>query len=245
MKNFIGLILGILFCLISVSAQRPVAVKANKREVITPEASAATSDVVANTQVSSAKVYSYEFRQPAFYINRIVIVTDAEGRGTITLSRKDVDEPITDPFTFSAGSWTRVRALWDELNFLDSSENYQSEKQFPHLGTMTLSLTQGKRNRAAEFNWTNNKTVETLVDEYRRAADQAQFVFDINLARENQPLNAPKLLERLEQLYQRKGLSDAQQLSPLLRDLSRDERIPLMARNRAAKVLQAIEKETH
>lgn len=238
MKNFIGLILVILFCVTGLSAQRPPAVKANRREAVTPVATP-------SAPVSEERLYSYEFRQPAFYINRIVIATDAEGRGTVTLGRKDVDEPITDPFNFSAESWARVRALWDELKFLESTENYQSERQYPHLGTMTLTQAQSGRTRAAEFNWTNNKTAEALINEYRRAADQAQFVFDINLARENQPLNAPKLLERLEQLYQRKGLSDAQQLSPLLRDLSRDERIPLMARNRAAKVLQAIEKETH
>jgi hypothetical protein len=108
---------------------------------------------------------------------------------------------------------------------------------------MWLRMKKDGRERTAEFNWTSNKTVEALVNEYRRAADQAQFVFEITLARENYPLNAPKLMETLEKLYERNSLSDPLQLAPLLRELSDDERIPRMARTRAAKVLAAIEKE--
>jgi hypothetical protein len=50
-------------------------------------------------------------------------------------------------------------------------------------------------------------------------------------------------METLETIYKRQGLSDPHQLAPFLRELSTDERLPLMARNRAAKVLAAIEKE--
>ena len=236
------IILGVLLACVMLAqttpAQQPKAVKANQRETarIDQTVSGAAPQPALDT-------YSYEFKQPAFYISHIVIATDAAGRGTVTFEHSDApDEPITDPFEFSPTAWARVRGLWDELRFLDSQESYQTERQYPHLGTMWLRQTQGTRSRTAEFNWTNHKTAEALVNEYRHAADQAQFVFDINLARENQPLGAPKLLERLEQLYQRKGLSDAQQLAPFLRELSTDERIPLMARNRAAKVLAAIEK---
>jgi hypothetical protein len=218
-------------------AQQPAKVKANQRETN----GAATSNIE-DVQTHSA-TYSYEFKKAEFLVSRVLIETDADGRGQITFERKDADEPLTDPFSFSPTAWARVRGLWEQLSFLDSTENYQAERQYPHLGTMWLRMKQGERERAAEFNWTTNKTVEALINEYRRAADQAQFVFDITLARENQPLGAPKIMETLETLYNRKGLSDPQQLAPFLRELSRDERIPLMARNRAAKVLAAIEKE--
>ena len=72
------------------------------------------------------------------------------------------------------------------------------------------------------------------MNEYRRAADQAILIFDITIARENQPLNAPKLMEVMESLVKRDGLSDPQQLLPLLQDLSTDEHVPLIARNHAA-----------
>jgi hypothetical protein len=222
------------------TAQSKKTRKANQRETAAP---AATKPAVETLPTQRTAAYSYEFKQPEFLIQRIFIETDDQGKGQITFERRLEGDALTDPLTFSAAAWARVTALWAELNFLDATENYQSERQYPHLGTMWLRMKKDGRERTAEFNWTSNKTVEALVNEYRRAADQAQFVFEITLARENYPLNAPKLMETLEKLYERNSLSDPQQLAPLLRELSDDERIPRMARTRAAKVLAAIEKE--
>ena len=94
----------------------------------------------------------------------------------------------------------------------------------------------------AEFNWTNNTDASTLVNEYRKAADQAILVFDIAVARENQPLNAPKLMETMESLLKRDGLSDPRQLLKLLQDLSTDEHVPLIARNHALRLIKKIQK---
>jgi hypothetical protein len=94
----------------------------------------------------------------------------------------------------------------------------------------------------AEFNWTNNTDASTLVNEYRKAADQAILIFDISVARENQPLNAPKLMETMESLLKRDALSDPRQLLKLLQDLSTDEHIPLIARNHALRLIKKIQK---
>jgi hypothetical protein len=101
-------------------------------------------------------------------------------------------------------------------------------------------MEQGTRKRVAEFNWTNNTNAEILINEYRRAADQAILIFDISVARENQPLNAPKLMEVMESLIKRNGLSDPEQLLPLLTELSTEERIPLIARNHALRIMKKI-----
>ncbi len=100
----------------------------------------------------------------------------------------------------------------------------------------------GERKRTAEFNWSNNRNAWNLVTEYRRVADQAILIFNMNVAREIQPLNAPQLMDELELLYTRNGLSDPQQLVPLLKDLRTDEHIPLIARNHADRLLKKIEK---
>jgi len=100
----------------------------------------------------------------------------------------------------------------------------------------------GQRKRIAQFNWSSNSTAQSLTQEYRRVADQAIFVFDISVARENQPLNAPTLMSQLESLYRRNGLSDPKQLVPLLKELRTDEHIPLIARNQADRLLKKIDK---
>jgi len=186
--------------------------------------------------------YSYDFSQPKFYINHILIEHNAAGEGKITFERLGEGGPITEPVELSIAALSRVLGLWADLNFLDSSENYQAEKQFPHLGTMRLHMENGDRKRTAEFNWTNDKKAGALANEYRRLADQAIFVFDMTLARENQPLNTPKLMEQLDSLVAHGGLSDEYQLLPLLRDLTTDEHVPLITRNHAARLLKRIEK---
>ena len=186
--------------------------------------------------------FTYEFKQPDFLISHIVIEHDETGRGKITFERKGEEQPIVEPLNLSEKALSRITGLWQTLGFLDSKEDYQSQRQYPHLGTMRLTMAAGGRERAAEFNWTNNKDAFTLVNEYRHAADQAIWAFDIAVARENQPLNTPKLMEYLESLLKSGGLSDPHQLLPLLRELITDERIPLIARNDADRLVKKIEK---
>jgi len=203
-----------------------------------PPVAAAT---VAEKQIEPVK-YSYEFSQPRFYIRHIILEHDASGHGTVTFERLNEDTPVVEPIQLSPAALGRITSDWKALQFLDSDTNYQASQQFPHLGTMRLGMEQGGRKRVAEFNWTHNNNAEALITEYRRAADQAIFVFDISIARENQPLNAPKLMEVLESMLKRGGLSDPHQLVPLLQDLSTDEHVPLIARNHALRLLKQIQK---
>jgi hypothetical protein len=220
-------------------AQEASGNKHNERpEIAVP----ASQPAEARNEIKSSAQYSYEFTQPEFYIRHIVIQHDLDGRGKITFERLNEEVAFEEPLDLSSATMSRVAGLWQALRFLDSGENYQTDRQYPHLGTMRLKMEQDSRKRTAEFNWTNNKDASSLVNEYRRIADQALLVFDISVARENQPLNAPKLMERLELLLKRNGLSDPQQLVPLLKDLSTDEHVPLIARNHATRLLKKIEK---
>jgi len=213
------------------------AVKQNRREQVKKDA---TPDV--KSAPAEDVTYTYDFQQPQFTIRHIIIEHDAQGRGHISFERQGEVEPIVDPLELSDSARARILSLWDALHFLDSDVNYQSERQFPHLGTMKLKMRRGTRERVAEFNWTNDLNAKALADEYRRAANQAIFIFDISVARENEPLNSPKLLDTLDIYLTRNELSDPHQLIPLIRDLSTDERLPLMARNHAGRILKKLEK---
>jgi len=198
--------------------------------------------VSASPAQASAGTYIYEFSQPHFLITHVLVEHDATGRGRLILEHLGETTPIIEPLEISAAALGRITALWQSLRFLDSETNYQSEKQFPHMGTVRLSMRIGSRFRKSEFNWTHNTDAAALANEYRRVADQGKFIFDMTVARENRPLDAPKLMDQLEIMLKGSGLSDPQQLVPLLRELNTDERIPLMARNHAARLLKKIEK---
>lgn len=187
--------------------------------------------------------YYYEFTQKEFLVRHIVIEHDENGKGKITFEKKDFDESISDPVQLSPASLEKIKALFQTLNFVDSTEAYQSaERDYGHLGTMKIRRKSEGKERTVTFNWTENKDARALAEEYRKIAQQYVWQFDISVARENQPLEAPGLMDALESYLKRNEISDPPQMLPLLKELSNDERIPLMARNHATKIIKQIEK---
>ncbi len=195
-------------------------------------------------EITNSSVYFYEFSQPNFLVSKISIEHDENGKGKITFTKQSSEEPISDPMQLSPAALERIKAVWNALNFLDSTENYQYVKDYSHLGNMTFTMKKDGRERVAKFNWTTNPNAKNLADEYRRIGQQFVWIFDIGVARENQPLEAPRLMDALDSLIKRNEVSDAAQMIPLLKELSNDERIPLIARNHATRIVKEIEKKT-
>jgi hypothetical protein len=187
--------------------------------------------------------YVYEFKQPDFFVYFIRIEHDDKGRGRISFERRSDTEQITEPFELSAAALARMRAHWEALSFLDSQATYQGERTYPSMGQTKLTMRRGGRERTAEFNYSQDKDAQGLAGEYRKASEQAIVVFELQIARESQPLETPKLINRLDSLIERDYLSDRHQLIPLIRELTEDERVPLVGRNHAARILKKLEKQ--
>jgi hypothetical protein len=171
-----------------------------------------------------------------------VIEHDENGLGKIAFIKRGYTEPISDPIEVSPAAMERLKKAFAALNFLDSKEDYQYQKDFSHLGVMKITMRKDGRERTSEFNWTDNKDAKAITEEYRKLGNQYIWMFDINLARENQPLQAPGLLDELDSLVRRSEISDAGQMLLFLQKLTEDERVPLIARNHAAKIIKTIEK---
>ena len=186
--------------------------------------------------------YTYEFRQPDFLVYFVHIEHDDAGRGHIRFERRSDTEQLTEPFELSPAALARIRAKWEALGFLESGVNYQGERTYPSAGQTRLAVRRGGQERTTEFNYSQNPDAQGLAREYRRASDQSLFVFEVKVALESQPLETPKLINRLESLVERDNLSDRLQLIPLIRELSEDERVPLVGRNQAARIVKKLEK---
>lgn len=222
--------------------------KTNRTDATPPAtASEPSSDATSSSEAgapdnASDVRFAYEFKQPRFLVSSIRIEHDAAGRGRMTFTKLNVETPFTETISLSPAALTRISDLWTKLDRLKGKPDFQAEKQFPHLGTMTLNVTEAGETRAAEFNWTHHPDALALITEYRRLSDQTLFIFDITVARENQPLEAPSIMKRLEILVRRKDISDGKQLLPFLRELATDERLPLIARNQAGNLAKKLEK---
>jgi hypothetical protein len=191
----------------------------------------------------NAAHYVYEFKQPDFFVYFIRIEHDDKGRGQIRFERRSDTEQLTEPFELSPTALARVRGHWEALGFLDSQANYQGERTYPSMGQTKLTMRRGGRERTAEFNYSQDEHAQGLSQEYRKASEQAVLVFELQIARESQPLETPKLINKLDSLIGRDYLSDSQQLVPLIRELTEDERVPLVGRNQAARILKKLEKQ--
>lgn len=184
----------------------------------------------------------YEFTQPEFLISKVLIEHDENGNGKISFLKKGYQELISDPIQVSAEALERINAAFTALDFINSTEDYQFEKNYSHLGVMKIRLKGKEKERAATFNWTENKDAKILAEEYRKIGNQFIWMFDISVARENQPLEAPKLLDSLDSMIRRNDISDPKQMLPFLQKMTNDERYPLIARNHAGKLVKQIEK---
>ncbi|MCY7347296.1 MAG: hypothetical protein LH614_13865 [Pyrinomonadaceae bacterium] len=233
----------------TVAENAAAAIKKNSRpeneiQPVTIEKPNETTGINSRPPVAAADkpVYFYEFAKSDFLISKIYIEHDENGKGKITFQKKDFAEPETDPLQLSPATLERLKTIWQALNFLDSTETYQTVRDYSNLGAMQFSMKKDGRTRTAAFNWTDNKDAKKLADEYRKIGQQSLWIFDISVARTNQPLEAPRLLDALDSMVRRGEVSDAAQMIPLLKELGNDERIPLIARNRATKLIEKIEK---
>jgi hypothetical protein len=175
-------------------------------------------------------------------VSHIVIEHDEAGRGTISFMKRGLEEPESDPVNLSELTLSRIKAAMLALNFLNSTENYQTVRDYSNLGNSTITYRKDGRERTVKYNWTDNKDAKALMDEYRKIANQYVWQFDMSVARENQPLNSPSLMDVLDSYIRRREISDPRQMLPLLKEISNDERIPLITRNHAAKLAEKIEK---
>ncbi len=186
--------------------------------------------------------YYYRFERPGFTYPSIAIEHDEAGRGQISFVKDGNDVGIVDPIELSPATFAKIKDALTALNFLDSTETYQTPRDYSTMGNVTITYKKDGRSRTVKYNWSDNKNAKALADEYRRISNEYIWRFEITAARENQPLLAPQLMLQMEDYLRRNEISDPSQLAPFLTALSNDERIPLIARNHAGKLVDQIQK---
>jgi hypothetical protein len=137
----------------------------------------------------------------------------------------------------------RVKGYLEAVRFLESAEAYQAEREMPTLGTVTLRVRRGERERSVSFTFTRHEKMRELAQLLRGIALQEYRVFLITLARQYGPLDLDKQLRGLESELKNGWLGEPEKLLPLLHDLERDDDLLLMVRHHAGKLARWIERE--
>ncbi len=219
----------ISFCLLSFHFFRP---------------NARAQDGAGNTP-PAAMSFGYRFENPKFYIPLIELDIAADGQGEVRFKRGESDEMLDRKLKVLPDTLARIRQLMATTEFLTSDEDYQFKKDFSHMGWMTITARAGSRERSARFNYTSNPAMAELSEIFRGIATQEIHLFDLDLAQQFQPLDVPRQLDSLESDLRLSRVTEPEQLLPALRDITDNYGVPLMARNQAGRLVEAIEKKKY
>jgi len=184
----------------------------------------------------------YRFTNERFDITMAELDFDESGRGRFRFRKNESDQDIENPIALSANTVRQVITILDQLSFLTSGEEYQYEKQFPHMGTHTIRVRQGNRQREVSFNYTRHPLMEKLQLLLFSIRNQEERYFNLDLARHHYPLDTPQQLRILQNEMKSKRIAEPERFLPILREMSLDEHLPLIARNHAQRLIKEIEK---
>ena len=236
MDKYVRILLFSFFTAVAVAAFTGGLSAQNKTNQRPVKAEPTPKPVVA--AAADGTVYRYEFTRPDFLVPYVKIEHNSAGVGTIAFRKLNSDETITEPLTISAAALKRITDAFTALDFVNSTENYQFQNDYPHLGTKKIVVEQKGKRRETSFNFSEVPAAKVIADEYRRLSNQNVWIFDMDLARRMQPLDAPRQMDALAAFIRTSDISDLAQLEPFLKELSNDESIPLIARNHAARILK-------
>ena len=191
---------------------------------------------------AAAASFNYRFENTRFYVPLMEIDLTPEGIGELRFKRGTTDEVIDLKLKLRPETMSRIRGLYDGVNFLDSTEEYQAKKDFSHLGWMTIRASDGRRERKVRFNNTANKQMKELADLFRSIATQQMHLFDLETAQQYQPLDVPRQLDSIEADLRLGNIAEVEQVALALREVASGDTLPLIARNQANRIIADIQK---
>jgi hypothetical protein len=194
------------------------------------------------TPAAASWSFNYKFENKRFYVPVIEIDLAADGAGEVRFQRGESDDVLDHKFKLLPATLTRIRQLVEVTRFLDSSDPYQAEKDFSHLGWVTLSVRQGERERQVRFNYTQNPQISEMADIFRGIATQEMHLFDIETSEQFQPLELPRLLDTIENDLKLQRITEPERLLPKLQEVAGNPTQPLIARNHATRIVSDIKK---
>jgi hypothetical protein len=191
---------------------------------------------------ADSMAFRYKFENPRFYLRVIEIDLSADGTGELRFTRGESDEVLDCKVKLLPATIARIRSLFEVSAFLDSKIEYQEKTDMSHMGWITLGARQGARERTVRFNYTVNAQMKELGEIFRGIATQEISLFDIDNAQRYQPLDLPKQLEVLENDLRLAWIAEPERVLTVLNDIAGDDTQPLIARNHARRISEAIKK---
>jgi hypothetical protein len=203
--------------------------------------SAAAQNSVATAPTADWSV-NYKFENKRFYVPMMEVDVATDGSGEVRFRRGESDDLLDHKFKLMPATLARIHQLLEATRFIDSTGDYQSDKDFSHLGWVTITARQGGRERTARFNYTQNLDIRELADIFRGIANEEMHLFDIETSEQFQPLDLPRLLETIENDLKLQRITEPERLLAKLQEVANNPTQPLIATNKAKQLVSDIKK---
>jgi hypothetical protein len=161
------------------------------------------------------------------------------GQGTVRFKRRSMDE-ISVAVVLSNSARDRFVMAVDATNHLEDADSYESPRKVADLGRKHFTLETASGKREAEFNFTQKKEVNDLMNFFDGVINEEMVGFDIDNALQFDRLSIPKKLDQIDVQLKSNRFADPERLIPILEKIQADQRIMNYARDRAGKMKQEI-----
>ena len=190
--------------------------------------------------VASTLLVRYRFVNANFVISRIEMTIDGSGRGRLTWERRDVNRTQSRDVRVSDAGIAELRDVLARMDFVNSSEQYQTKEDHSNLGETAIRVDQGGSSREVVFNYTKHRDADALGRFLRGIANREMHVTEIEVAVQHQPLETPAAIATLAGEFKAGRLADTASLLPLLKSIVDDASLPVITRNRAGELAAKI-----
>jgi hypothetical protein len=178
---------------------------------------------------------------PRGSIESYAVELDEKGSGKFQFKAKDQDlvevslvlKPSTIDFLLS---------LFQQVDFLNESKDFVSGRKVADMGMKTIRFENGSNKREVTFNYTEDKTLQQIVNFFENLCQQERSLFEIDLALKYDRLGIPKKLDELEKNLSAKRIVAPERFAPILEKIYQDESLINYSRTEAKKILSRIDK---
>lgn len=162
-------------------------------------------------------------------------------RGTAVYEGRKLDDPPS-PQTFQLGDATtqKIFELAAALNNFNSGD-LESYKKVANLGRKTLVYDDGGQKHQAEFNYTQRREAQDLIDIFERISTVAQYIATLEHSIQFDHLSLPAQLRQIQTDLDRHALAEPELMAPTLEKIIRNPRFLHLAQSRAQIILQRLQ----
>lgn len=168
---------------------------------------------------------------PAFY----TITVERSGAATYNESE---DPDNAERLQVEANLVTEMFDLADRMEHFDKP--LESGLKVANMGTKTLRWEAGGKHSEVKFNYSTSEDAKVLSDRFERVAESMRTLLELRRAIRHDRLGVNAAVLKIQGLWDAKRLVATAQFLPVLDQVAKDEVYIHMARERAARIVDAI-----